>query len=123
MSEDAKPTNNTTGNKVGAVIGCSLLLLLVTNIVSVYVSHKIGCYEATCTANSYFSTAVKTITSETVAALESGEPGFLERIRKLDAALKSRQYENNQGLREKAERFRDEGEAIRLKRQLAVESR
>ena len=63
---------------------------------------------------SYYAASVQTLLDETVVALESGEPGFLNRIK----TFRERQmltYESRANLLENARAFRDDGEALRNK--------
>ena len=63
---------------------------------------------------SYYAASVQTLLDETVVALESGEPGFLNRIK----SFRERQmltYESRANLLENARAFRDDGEALRNK--------
>ena len=67
---------------------------------------------------SYYAASVQTLLDETVVALESGEPGFLDRIK----TFRERQmltYESRGNLLENARAFRDDGEALRNKMEKA----
>jgi len=61
---------------------------------------------------SYYAASVRTLLDETVVALESGEPGFLHRLK----TFREKQmltYESRSNLLENARSFRDDGEALR----------
>ena len=63
---------------------------------------------------SYYAASVRTLLDETVVALESGEPGFLHRLK----TFREKQmltYESRGNLLENARAFRDDGEALRNK--------
>ena len=63
---------------------------------------------------SYYAASVRTLLDETVVALESGEPGFLHRLK----TFREKQmltYESRSNLLENARSFRDDGEALRNK--------
>ena len=61
---------------------------------------------------SYYAASVRTLLDETVAALESGEPDLLQRLK----TFREKQmltYESRSNLLENARAFRDDGEALR----------
>jgi len=61
---------------------------------------------------SYYAASVRTLLDETVAALESGEPDLLQRLK----TFREKQmltYELRSNLLENARAFRDDGEALR----------
>ena len=61
---------------------------------------------------SYYAASVRTLLDETVVALESGEPGFLHRLK----TFREKQmltYESRSNLLENARAFRDDGQALR----------
>ena len=63
---------------------------------------------------SYYAASVRTLLDETVLALESGEPGFLHRLK----TFREKQmltYESRGSLLENVRAFRDDGEALRNK--------
>lgn len=63
---------------------------------------------------SYYATSVQTLLDETVVALESGEPGFLHRLK----TFREKQvltYESRSNLLENARAFMDDGQALRNK--------
>ena len=63
---------------------------------------------------SYYAASVQTLLDETVVALESGEPGFLHRLK----TFREKQmltYESRSNLLENARAFKDDGEALRNK--------
>ena len=63
---------------------------------------------------SYYAASVQTLLDETVVALESGEPGFLHRLK----TFREKQmltYESRSNLLENARAFRDDGQALRNK--------
>ena len=63
---------------------------------------------------SYYAASVRTLLDETVVALESGEPGFLHRLK----TFREKQvltYESRSDLLENARAFRDDGQALRNK--------
>ena len=68
---------------------------------------------------SYYAASVQTLLDETVVALESGEPGFLNRIK----TFRERQmltYESRANLLENTRAFRDDGEALRKRMEETV---
>jgi hypothetical protein len=63
---------------------------------------------------SYYAASVRTLLDETVIALESGEPGFLHRLK----TFREEQvltYESRHNLLENARAFRDDGQVLRNK--------
>lgn len=65
---------------------------------------------------SYFAAAVRTMLDESIDAIESGEAGFLQRIKSFrDQQMLN--YETRGNLLENARNFRDEGRRIREQKQ------
>ena len=71
---------------------------------------------------SYYAASVRTLLDETQAALDSGEPGFADRLRAFRASQRLT-YESRAGLLENARRFAEEGAAIRAARQARPEAK
>ena len=61
---------------------------------------------------SYFAASVRIILDESIAALEAGEPGFLQRL-KVFREHQPLRYELRGNLFENAHKFQEEGEALR----------
>ena len=61
---------------------------------------------------SYYAASVQTLLDETVVALESGEPGFLHRLKTFQEK-QMLTYESRSNLLENARAFRDDGQALR----------
>ena len=61
---------------------------------------------------SYYAASVRTLLDETLEALDSGEPGFADRLRAFRASQRL-SYETRADLLENARRFAEEGAAIR----------
>lgn len=62
--------------------------------------------------NSYYAASVGTLLDETIEALESGEEGFLSRLKAFRESQRLT-YESRSDLLENAGAFRDEGKRIR----------
>ncbi|MGD9633954.1 MAG: hypothetical protein AB7G28_20110 [Pirellulales bacterium] len=70
---------------------------------------------------SYFAASVQTILDESITALESGEIGFLERLK----TFREEQvltYESRSNLLENARAFKDKGDALRTSAEKAKSS-
>ena len=63
---------------------------------------------------SYYAASVRTLLDETVVALESGESGFLHRLKTFQEK-QTLTYESRSNLLENARAFRDDGQALRNK--------
>ena len=63
-------------------------------------------------SNSYYAASVRTLLDETIEALESGEEGFLSRLKDFRKSQELT-YESRSDLLDNARAFRDEGNRIR----------
>ena len=69
-------------------------------------------------ANSCYAASVGTLLDETIEALETGDEGFLRRLKAFRESQRLT-YESRSDLHESARAFRDEGKQIRAEQSLA----
>jgi hypothetical protein len=88
--------------------GINLLTLTISHVAAGFTMYLFTSLDD----NSYCAASVATLLDETIAALESGEPAFVDRLKRFRESQRL-SYENRFHLLENSRQFQANGEAIR----------